>query len=250
MKKQQKRWVCPTCGGGVLAPSRPRKDDVRRYCLPCSKKTGRLVERTCPSLEKVRAAKSEQVTARRVAREKQDRAQARIERQQMRERIRESAERAEHEAVAHRSVGGIDLLLEANRLWHLPYIKQQKKWQPALPSIEFRRSESKTHTSGHCWGHGSRARIVITIGTDPHDPFGTLLHEIVHAVLPDTNRHYHHDDRFWMTLRSAAREAWPDAPFQFNIPVAQGWQRQQQITLGLRAQGTIGRAAAPTRKGS
>jgi len=48
------RWVCPSCGGGVNGPQRPRMDDVRRYCLRCSAKTGRLVQRTAPSLERRR----------------------------------------------------------------------------------------------------------------------------------------------------------------------------------------------------
>ena len=42
---KQSRWKCPTCGHGLLAPTRPRRNDVRRYCLPCSSKAGVLVER-------------------------------------------------------------------------------------------------------------------------------------------------------------------------------------------------------------
>jgi ribosomal protein L44E len=45
------RWKCPTCSAGNLAPRRPRRDDVRKYCLPCSEKTGRLVEKVCAALE-------------------------------------------------------------------------------------------------------------------------------------------------------------------------------------------------------
>jgi len=51
MATKLSRWICPNACGGVLAPSRPRKDDVRRYCLPCSAKIGRLVERIAPALE-------------------------------------------------------------------------------------------------------------------------------------------------------------------------------------------------------
>lgn len=51
------RWNCPLCKDGVLAPRRPRRDDVRRYCLPCSARKGRLVERVCAALENKRAAK-------------------------------------------------------------------------------------------------------------------------------------------------------------------------------------------------
>lgn len=46
-----RRWTCPTCGSGVLAPDAPRKDDARRYCLDCTARTGRLVQRACPALE-------------------------------------------------------------------------------------------------------------------------------------------------------------------------------------------------------
>jgi DNA-directed RNA polymerase subunit N (RpoN/RPB10) len=49
--KKQVRWKCERCGDGLLAPSKPRRDDVRRYCLPCSSETGKLVERFSPALE-------------------------------------------------------------------------------------------------------------------------------------------------------------------------------------------------------
>ena len=51
---KQVRWKCPICDDGLLAPTRPRRNDVRRYCLPCSTKSGRLVDRVAPSLEKKR----------------------------------------------------------------------------------------------------------------------------------------------------------------------------------------------------
>lgn len=50
-----RRWICPRCGGGVNAPERPRKNDVRRYCLKCSEETGFLMERCVPALERKRA---------------------------------------------------------------------------------------------------------------------------------------------------------------------------------------------------
>jgi len=55
----RRRWVCPNdCGNNVMAPGRMRRDDVRRYCLPCSESTGRLVERLAPALERVREEKA------------------------------------------------------------------------------------------------------------------------------------------------------------------------------------------------
>jgi hypothetical protein len=59
MAAKMRRWVCPNCGGAVLAPSRPRKDDVRRFCLKCSAKSGRLIERSCPAAETKRVVSRE-----------------------------------------------------------------------------------------------------------------------------------------------------------------------------------------------
>ena len=54
-----KTWKCPECGSGVRGPERPRKNNVVRYCLPCSGKAGVLVERIVPALEvKRKAAKA------------------------------------------------------------------------------------------------------------------------------------------------------------------------------------------------
>ena len=44
-KAKRKRWVCPLCKVGKLGLQRPRRDDVIRYCFPCSEQTGRMVER-------------------------------------------------------------------------------------------------------------------------------------------------------------------------------------------------------------
>lgn len=57
------KWACPNGCPSVLGPQRPRRDDVARYCLPCSSVRGRLVLRTAPSLESKRAAKVEREKA-------------------------------------------------------------------------------------------------------------------------------------------------------------------------------------------
>ena len=46
---KRKRWVCPQCGVGKLGLQRPRKNDIIRYCFPCSTEAGVLVERVCPA---------------------------------------------------------------------------------------------------------------------------------------------------------------------------------------------------------
>jgi hypothetical protein len=85
------RWACPNGCPAVLGPSRPRRDDVARYCLTCSAKRGRLVLRTAPSLEAKRESKAERAKAKKAA------AAARAA---AREAAREAARFAKLEAAA------------------------------------------------------------------------------------------------------------------------------------------------------
>lgn len=45
MATKQNIWRCPECQEGHRAPTRLRKIDARRYCLPCTEEIGLLVER-------------------------------------------------------------------------------------------------------------------------------------------------------------------------------------------------------------
>ena len=58
-----KLWRCPDCGNQKRAPGKPRRNDVRRFCLPCSQRTGYMVERVCPTLEKKRTKVKAKVSA-------------------------------------------------------------------------------------------------------------------------------------------------------------------------------------------
>lgn len=69
-KTKRTRWVCPNCGDGRLGPTRPRKDNIVRYCLPCSEQAGKLVERETPSLDKRRTKQAEKAKAKRDAKAK------------------------------------------------------------------------------------------------------------------------------------------------------------------------------------
>lgn len=70
------RWICPVCKNGKLATSRPRKNATVRYCLSCSEKDGVLIERTCPTLDKVRHAKQER-SKKKLTKQKEKEIQAR-----------------------------------------------------------------------------------------------------------------------------------------------------------------------------
>ena len=54
------RWTCPnSLHPGVLGPSKPRRDNICRYCFACSEKAGKLVERVVPKLEAKRQSRKE-----------------------------------------------------------------------------------------------------------------------------------------------------------------------------------------------
>lgn len=150
-KPKNYRWVCPNCGKGKLAPSRLRKIDVRRYCLPCSEKAGVLVERSVPVLEKKRAEKRQraQAKAARKAKAKRERERPRRERERRQEHKHKRIKRERREwrerytrvvttrpdLALYGSTGGTDIyrrmgvtVLKHNHAHYVP------KWAIALRS--------------------------------------------------------------------------------------------------------------------
>jgi hypothetical protein len=173
MATKQVRWKCLNCNSGVLAPSRPRRDDVRRYCLPCSSKAGRLVERTAPALEKKREATKSKAT------EKQ------------------KAKRAKA-ADAKTAQCGFDVDKEAIRLWKI-LMKQHPNRKRRLPSIKIVKRNRET-TSGH---YESGHLVQLNLGTDTVDAWECLAHELVHAL------GYHaHDHIFYRHLKQLTEARW------------------------------------------
>lgn len=58
MAVTMRRWRCKVCKKGVIAPHRPPADDIRRLCLPCTKRKNKLVFRVLVVREAKRKAKS------------------------------------------------------------------------------------------------------------------------------------------------------------------------------------------------
>lgn len=174
-----RRWVCPLCSDGVHAPDRPRRDDARRFCLKCSAKTGRLVERTCPAHD---TAERRQAEAQQAARAR--RAQARAERTAQRRALR-----AEHHAAARaaeNALKSIPITQLASMVGPRPFMEMARRWctlaawERDLSHVGFnlRFSASKDHTSGRAEG----TRVTITVGTDLADAYITILHELAHVA--------------------------------------------------------------------
>lgn len=61
-----KIWRCPSCNTGLRAPKTMGQDDIRRYCLICSEKSGSLVRRAMVSSLTMKENRKEETKARRV----------------------------------------------------------------------------------------------------------------------------------------------------------------------------------------
>lgn len=195
-----KRWSCPKCGKGKLAPGKPRRDDVRRYCLPCSEKIGRLVERTCAALEAARAARA---TARKTRAAK------------ARERAKTQRAVAAETSTARLTVDGAYLPDFVRPYWRI-LCEEARKAAPAgtfipahdaPPALEVARSTREHHYRGL----GSRRRAFVRFGPgiDKARALVVLLHELAHGACAALNRaEGGHGPTFRKTLRNAAARLW------------------------------------------
>jgi hypothetical protein len=187
---KQVRWKCEICNHGLLAPTKPRKNDVRRYCLPCSGKTGKLVERISPTLEKQRTVKSEQrkVKVKKVNTEKK-------------------VLRDKKSVVLKRNAA---IRKEGERVWKL--MEGWHKGKP-MPKINIVQSRYK-HGAGHAkyW----RNEIQVNVYPEQNErssqwTWYVLAHELAHCACPPvvTNgkRDVHHKE-FYKALKHACEKRW------------------------------------------
>lgn len=207
------RWVCPSCGTGKLAPSRPRRDDVRRYCLKCSERTGRLVERQAPALERKRATGAE--------------------------RSRERARRkAEAERAAKRAATILDVVEEDGTLGELHVERALAKMAKLksiraasmfryemVPDITFSRSASKSHTSGHAYYAGGPIHVTFARHCSRADAEVTLLHELAHTIMPGDEHH----GRRWRDAFVRACHQWYGPEFDEPRGDDEKWALEQRM---------------------
>jgi|APGre2960657404_1045060.scaffolds.fasta_scaffold76736_2 hypothetical protein len=183
---KQVRWKCEKCDDGLLAPTRPRKNDVRRYCLPCSAKSGKLVDRVAPSLEK----KREKRTA--IVQQKQKAKRVRIatKLQPKKERWKRMEQR---QAIFNK---------EADRIWELFHPQGTNRKRPTI-SIVFARNRD-------CSGYYNGG-VLIRIprwSSGGAWAWEVLAHELCHAVVPTSIRDGSHGKAFYVALKNVIEARW------------------------------------------
>jgi len=194
-KPKQVKWVCPLCNKGALAPSKPRMKDVRRYCLPCSKKEGVLIERTAPSLERKRAAKTQ------TTKKKQASKRATV--------AKKKAPIKAQERIDAQRVKMINK--EAERIWRLmtPYHNGKP-----LPKINIVRAQNR----GRQHGFALQNSIQVNVDRDQtiqrsKRVWEVLAHELAHCAVPpkataNSKRDDVHSKEFYQCLREVWQKRW------------------------------------------
>jgi hypothetical protein len=197
------RWLCPLCSRACLGLERPRQDDVRRYCLPCSKRTGRLVERAAPVLQ----ARREKAAARRAV----------------------TTTRARDLEAERWTVAGEDVRQLRQRCWKVLVAVVKEDFadrfllggshmmprETSVPKIKLRRRavDSPRGNSGWASGHApGRITLLVAATCTRAQIRGLVLHELSHCArnwLKTVDpRDTPHGDTFNKIMVLAAERLW------------------------------------------
>ena len=192
-KPRRTRWVCPDCGDGKLGPQRPRRENIVRYCLPCSEKAGRLVERETPALTKNREKRAEQMAERRAVKAKRDRKR---ERRKTHIRLRDAAGREVE----------LDPIKETKRL--------AKKAGVTIHRVTWNRRRGGS--SGRAWPWNRRVHLSIAHSESLEGFCALVAHEAAHVA---AGPGHGHDDRWKDEYERIAAVLWDTKPV-FRLEVA------------------------------
>ena len=199
--KKQVRWKCERCEDGLLAPSKPRLDDVRRYCLPCSSETGKLVERIAPALEAQRIT-AKQKYQKKVAKRKQ------IERSL--DAVVRDRRKARKALVAHveKEAAKIwEMMLEIQSEIPARYRLPHHYARQSAPRIEFGVSRTGINGSGHAWVGSHRIRLVLPHRVQSDRSWHLLVHELAHCAV-GVDEGNSHPEQMYQLMKEVYRRRW------------------------------------------
>jgi hypothetical protein len=181
MKTKRHRWNCPECNDGILLGPRPNQFATDRFCLPCSSKGSRLVERVCATLEAKRHGKVIQA-----------RSKARAESDAKREVREEEYKAAQALKDAHEALyifNGLDLRKEMKRLVRIA--KSPAHYPNAeMPSLDMAHDSKGTYVTGYVgrvgYGTERHPQIAMTLfpGVKKQEALGMLCHLVALSVVP------------------------------------------------------------------
>lgn len=191
----QVRWKCESCNNGLLAPTKPRMNDVRRYCLPCSASTGKLVQRVSPTLEKQRVVKQAASRKKNVAK----RATVAKRTAPIKTQKRIDAQRSK---MIHN---------EAEKIWKL--MQPYHNGKP-LPRIIIARGKNWGSQGGHAQRYSNEIQVNVDRDQSPNRSrrvWEVLAHELCHKAVPPIYRNGAtdvHSREFYHCLRHAWQKRW------------------------------------------
>ena len=191
----QVRWKCELCDNGLLAPTKPRMNDVRRYCLPCSASTGKLVQRVSPTLEKQRVAKQAASRKKNVAK----RATVAKRTAPIKTQKRIDAQRSKM------------IYNEAEKIWKL--MQPYHNGKP-LPRIIIARGKNWGSQGGHAQRYSNEIQVNVDRDQSPNRSrrvWEVLAHELCHKAVPPIYRNGStdvHSREFYHCLRHAWQKRW------------------------------------------
>ena len=164
-RPRRTRWVCPVCEDGKLGPRKPRKENIIRYCLSCSEKAGKLIERTTPALDRQRKARAEKSAEQRSARAKRE---------------REKEKRRTH--VVLRDAAG--------RVVELDPVKETKRLAKKAGIAHVRVTWNRRADGFNTGRASTRGRVHLSIGSRSLEQFCSLMaHELAHFNTPWDEHH-------------------------------------------------------------
>ena len=180
---------------------------VKRFCLPCSKESGVLVERAAPTLEKKRLALKAKAKTKKLT--------------------------AKKKTQSKNTVNGVDVMAEWKKALRLKGVRDHNRNTTYVKSKGFtltvRRSKATPNEcTGQAWPWTGRVVMSVGVACDRAEIVGVLLHELAHLLTPQSPGHC---SVFWGTFCELVEQ------YTGNLVTPSGgtnWARHNSVVCQLR----------------